>query len=132
VQGHDGSLTADDPASRFGPSLTLGGYGETPMQMATGASVLAAGGVLHEPEAILSVTSMSGRRLYQARDSGNQVLDAGTAFIVNQMLSDPTNRKLVFGDSTPLSLNGYTAAAKTGTTDNFTDDWTVGYRPSRG
>src|SRR5215472_5297914 len=127
---HDGRYTADDPASSFGPSLTLGGYGETPMQMATGASVLAAQGVLHEPEAILSVTSRSGQRLYQARDSGNQVLDAGTAFIVNQMLSDPTNRKLVFGDSTPLTLNGYTAAAKTGTTDNFTDAWTVGYTPS--
>jgi membrane peptidoglycan carboxypeptidase len=129
-QLHDGRYTADDPASSFGPSLTLGGYGETPMQMATGASVLAAEGVLHGPEAILSVTSRNGQRLYQASDSGNQVLDAGTAFIVNQMLSDPTNRKLVFGDSTPLTLNGYTAAAKTGTTDNFTDAWTVGYTPS--
>ena len=46
------------------------------------------------------------------------------------MLSDPTNRRLVFGDSTPLTLNRYTAAAKTGTTDNFTDAWTVGHTPS--
>ncbi|HKA51486.1 MAG TPA: transglycosylase domain-containing protein [Candidatus Dormibacteraeota bacterium] len=129
-QRHDGRYTADDPASSFGPSLTLGGYGETPIQMATGASVLAAQGVLHEPEAILSVTSRTGQRLYQAGDSGTQVVDAGTAFIVSQMLSDPTNRRLVFGDSTPLTLNGYTAAAKTGTTDNFTDAWTVGYTPS--
>ncbi|HKA08884.1 MAG TPA: transglycosylase domain-containing protein [Candidatus Dormibacteraeota bacterium] len=129
-QRHDGQYTADAPASSFGPSLTLGGYGETPMQMATGASVLAAQGVLHEPEAVLSVTSRAGQRLYQAGDSGNQVVDARTAFIVSQMLSDPTNRRLVFGDSTPLTLNGYTAAAKTGTTDNFTDAWTVGYTPS--
>lgn len=129
-QQHGTGYTTDDPASSFGPSLTLGGYGETPLQMATGAAVLAAAGVSHEPEAILRVTSRNGQTLYQASDAGNQVLDSGTAFIVSQMLSDPSNRRLVFGDSTPLTLNGYTAAAKTGTTDNFTDAWTVGYTPS--
>src|SRR4029077_6093349 len=36
------SYTNNDPSQDFGPSLTLGGYGETPVQMATGASVLAA------------------------------------------------------------------------------------------
>ena len=129
-QRHGTDYTTDDSASSFGPSLTLGGYGETPLQMAAGASVLAAQGVRHEPGAILSVTSRNGQTLYRASDAGNQVLDARTAFIVSQMMSDPTNRKLVFGDSTPLTLNGYTAAAKTGTTDNFTDAWTVGYTPS--
>lgn len=53
-QQHGTGYTTDDPASSFGPSLTLGGYGETPLQMATGAAVLAAAGVSHEPEAILS------------------------------------------------------------------------------
>ena len=129
-QQHGDDYTADDPASSYGPSLTLGGYGETPLQMAGGASVLAAEGVIHEPEAILSVTSGNGRTLYRAGSAGKQVLDTGTAFVVSQMLSDPTNRRLVFGDSTPLTLHGYTAAAKTGTTDNFTDAWTVGYTPS--
>lgn len=36
----------------------------------------------------------------------------------------------MFGDSTALTLNGYTAAAKTGATDNFTEAWTVGDTPS--
>ncbi len=130
LQRHGGHYTADDPASSFGPSLTLGGYGETPLQMATGASVLAAEGVLHPPEAILSITSRTGQRLYRAPHAGSRVLDPGAAFIVSQMLSDPANRRLVFGDSTPLTLIGYRAAAKTGTSDDFTDAWTVGYTPS--
>jgi membrane peptidoglycan carboxypeptidase len=129
-QRHGGSYTGGDPASSFGPSLTLGGYGETPIQMAAGAAVLAAGGVLHRPEALMSVTSGTGQQLYRADESGQQVLDPGTAYIVSQMLSDETNRMRVFGDSTPLTLAGHTAAAKTGTTDNFTDAWTVGYTPS--
>ena len=44
--------TTDDALNSYGPSLTLGGYGETPLQMATGASVLAAQGVLRQPFAI--------------------------------------------------------------------------------
>src|SRR5450759_4421919 len=44
--------TADDPLDTYGPSLTLGGYGETPLQMATGASVLATQGILRPPFAL--------------------------------------------------------------------------------
>jgi membrane peptidoglycan carboxypeptidase len=129
-QQHGGTYTGGDPASSFGLSLTLGGYGETPLQMATGASALAAGGVLHQPQAILDVTSGTGQRVYRTDESGQRVLDPGAAYIVSQMLTDETNRRLVFGDTTPLRLSGHTAAAKTGTTDDFTDAWTVGYTPS--
>ena len=68
TQHADGSFTNDDPLNSFGPSLTLGGYGETPLQMATGASVLAAGGVLHQPFAITSV-AQNGQTIYTHEDS---------------------------------------------------------------
>jgi membrane peptidoglycan carboxypeptidase len=126
----DGRYTDNDPVSAFGPSLTLGGYGETPLQMATGAATLAAGGVLREPEGILSATDASGRVRYRAAGEGRQVVSSGTAYVVSQMLSDAANRAMIFGRSTPLSLAGRRAAAKTGTTDGFTDAWTVGYTPS--
>lgn len=129
-QLHDGHYTTDDPASSFQPSLTLGGYGETPLQMATGVSVLAAGGVLHQPQAMLSVTGSNRRQLLQAGPNGARVMDAGTAYIVSQMLSDDANRAMIFGRGTPLTLPGRTVAAKTGTADNFADGWTVGYTPS--
>ena len=50
------NYTSDDPINTFGPSLTLGGYGETPLQMATGASVLATQGILRQPYSITVVT----------------------------------------------------------------------------
>jgi membrane peptidoglycan carboxypeptidase len=131
-QDHGGGrYTTDDPNSSFGPSLTLGGYGETPLQMATGVSALAAGGVLHQPQAILNVTGPNGQRLGSGGSGdGSRVMDAGTAYIVSQMLSDDANRAMIFGRGTPLVLPGRTVAAKTGTTDRFGDGWTVGYTPS--
>jgi membrane peptidoglycan carboxypeptidase len=125
-----GQYTQNDPASSFGPSLTLGGYGETPLQMATGVSVLADRGVLHDAEAILSIASAAGQRVYASGGSGRQVVDPGTAYIVSQMLSNDANRTLIFGRGTPLVLDGRTAAAKTGTAEDFADGWTVGYTPS--
>ncbi|MDQ2942893.1 MAG: penicillin-binding protein, partial [Candidatus Dormibacteraeota bacterium] len=67
--------TTDDPLDSYGPSLTLGGYGETPLQMATGASVLAAQGLLRQPFAIDHVTR-DGKTLYAHQtDPGKQVVD---------------------------------------------------------
>jgi membrane peptidoglycan carboxypeptidase len=126
----NGHYTTDDPPSTFGPSLTLGGYGETPLQMATGASVLASGGILHRPEAVLDVNGSGAPGGYRAGGGGQQVIDPGTAFIVSQMLADDANRQLIFGPGTPLVLPGRHVAAKTGTSDAFTDAWTVGYTPS--
>ena len=125
-----GVYTTNDSAASYGPSLTLGGYAETPLQMATGVSVLADRGVLHDAEAILGVRSEDGRRVYAAGGQGRQVVDPGAAFIVGQMLSSDANRALIFGRGTPLVLDGRTAAAKTGTAEDFADGWTVGYTPS--
>src|SRR5215471_9024093 len=77
-----GRYVLDDPATSYGPSLTLGGYAETPLQMVTGVSVLADRGVAHDAEAILAVRSAGGRQVYAAGGSGRQVIDPGTAFIV--------------------------------------------------
>jgi membrane peptidoglycan carboxypeptidase len=132
-QSHaNGSFTNDDPADSFGYSLTLGGYGETPLQMATGASVLAAQGVLHQPYGVAKVLRKDGSKLFEAKPEGEgkNVLDPKVAFIMSQMMSDDDNRAMIFGRGSPLTLSGRRVAAKTGTTDSFTDGWTVGFTPS--
>jgi penicillin-binding protein 1A len=128
----DGNVTSDDPASSFGPSLALGAYLETPLQMATGASVLGAQGVLHPPYGIASVRDSAGNEIFKAEPAktAKQVVDPKVAFIMEQIMSDDSNRQMIFGPNSPLVLNGRRAGAKTGTTDNFTDAWTVGYTPS--
>ena len=127
-QHADGSFTNDDAPTDFGPSLTLGGYGETPLQMATGASVLAAKGVLHEPFAIARVDQAS-KTVYAHQDSARQVIDPRVAFIVTTMLSRDSNRARTFGANSMLTIPGWPVAVKTGTSDSFADAWTVGYTP---
>jgi membrane peptidoglycan carboxypeptidase len=124
--------TADDPPDTFGLSLTLGGYGETVLQMATGAAVLGAQGMYHQPFAILRIVGADGAEIFKA-DPGHgakQVVDRRVAYVMEQIMSDDSNRAMVFGRGSPLTLASRHVGAKTGTTDNFTDGWTLGYTPS--
>jgi len=130
---YDGSgnpvYTSNDPLNSYGPSLTLGGYGETPLQMATGASVLAAGGLLRQPYAIERI-SRNGTYLYQhAKNPGVQVVDPRVAFILEQIMSNDRNRAMIFGLHSLLTLPGRHVGVKTGTSDSFADAWTIGYTP---
>ncbi|HEY1420056.1 MAG TPA: transglycosylase domain-containing protein [Candidatus Dormibacteraeota bacterium] len=122
--------TTDDPLNTYGPSLTLGGYGETPLQMATGASVLATQGILRPPYAINLVTR-SGNLVYahQVNAGAKQVLDPRVAFIMEAIMSNDNNRAMIFGHNSLLTLPGRTVGVKTGTSDSFADAWTVGYTP---
>jgi membrane peptidoglycan carboxypeptidase len=124
----DGSETNNDPLDTFGPSLTLGGYGETPLQMATAASVLAAQGVLHQPYAI-SFIERYGNLVYVHQVDSKQVLDPRVAFIMAQIMSNDSNHALIFGMGTDLVVRGFNVAVKTGTSDAFADAWTVGFTP---
>lgn len=125
-------FTDNDPLSSYGASLTLGGWGETPLQMATGASVLAAQGVLHPPTSLASVTTADGRVIYKLNPSlgAQQVLDPRVAYIVEQMMADDSNRAMIFGRGSNLTLPDHIVASKTGTTEDYRDGWTVGYTPA--
>jgi len=121
--------TSDDALNTYGPSLTLGGYGETPLQMATGASVLAAQGVLHQPYAIELITKGDHLVYANQRTPGQQVLDPRVAYIMEQIMSNDNNRAMIFGRNSLLTLPGRHVGVKTGTSDSFADAWTVGYTP---
>jgi membrane peptidoglycan carboxypeptidase len=129
----DGSSYYDKnaPNSSYGPSLTLGGYPITLVEEATGLATIAGNGVFHPAEAILSVTDARGKTLYTAHPDAarRQALDPGVAFIMASMLSDDSNRAMIFGRGTPLHLADRRAAAKTGTTDDFKDALTIGFTP---
>jgi len=130
----DGSIryTLDDAPGTFGPSLTLGGYGETPLQMATGASTLGAQGVYHQPFGVTTIQASEGTEIFRAdpNKGARQALDPRVAYILEQIMSNDDNRAMIFGRGSPVTLPGRRVGAKTGTTDEFTDAWTVGYTPS--
>src|SRR5919204_953561 len=130
--GDTGKFTDNDPIESYGPSLTLGGYGETPLQMAQGAQVLAGQGFMRPAHGVDQVASPDGQVLMK-RDpnkDGKQVLDPRVAFIMEQIMSDDSNRAMIFGRGSNLTLSDRPVASKTGTTDDFKDGWTIGYTPA--
>ncbi|MBO0702040.1 MAG: penicillin-binding protein, partial [Candidatus Dormibacteraeota bacterium] len=116
----------------FGPSLTVGGYDETTVDMAQAAQVEADGGVLHPATSIEKITNADGSLVYQwnPQATGKQVISPQLAWLATTILSKPQYKELGFGSLTQnLVLNGWPAAAKTGTAENWTDSWTVGWDP---
>jgi membrane peptidoglycan carboxypeptidase len=124
------NYTTDDSLNTFGASLTLGGYGETPLQMAQGFSVLAASGVNRPAYAIEQVAKGNHLIYMHKKDEGARtVLDARVAFIMEQIMSNDNNRAMIFGRNSLLTLPGRHVGVKTGTSDSFADAWTGGYTP---
>ena len=58
--------------------------------------------------------------------AGRKVLSKETAFLISSILSDNSARTAAFGPSSYLVIRGKTVAAKTGTTDDKRDNWTIG------
>ena len=123
-----GITTLNDPR-RYGLSLTLGG-GEVTLLELTGAyTAFATGGIKKEVTPILEVKDSLGRTLEAYRESdGVRVINEGSAYILNSILSDDGARSLVFGSGSLLSIPN--VAVKTGTTDDKKDNWTIGYSTS--
>ncbi len=119
------SLTRPD----YGLSLTLGGGDVSLLEMTAAYAVFANGGKRVPPVAILRITDREGRILYEYQPpQGEQVIRAEHAFLISSILSDNEARAPMFGRNSVLNLP-FPAAAKTGTTNDFRDNWTLGYTP---
>lgn len=116
-------------ASRFGLSLTLGGGEVTPLELTAAYAAFANNGRRVTPYLIGKVTDTSGAVLYEAPSGlSDQVLDPRITFMISSILSDNVARTPAMGADSALLLD-FPAAAKTGTTNDYRDNWTVGYTP---
>jgi penicillin-binding protein 1C len=133
-----------DDAAQYGLSLTLGGGELTPLELATAYAVLANGGSLVEPRAIRCVLDSDDAIIYEynggcppeavvtpesriVSPGGVPVLDPRIAFLITDILSDNDARGPAMGYDSPLNTAPIQSAAKTGTTNDWRDNWTVGY-----
>jgi penicillin-binding protein 1C len=97
----DLSKTADF----YGLGLTLGDAEVRLDQLITAYAIFPRGGV-----------TFDGRRLFSQR----------TAFWISDILSDPDAREFIFGSGSSLEFP-FRVAAKTGTSQAYRDNWTIGY-----
>ncbi|HEY7348575.1 MAG TPA: transglycosylase domain-containing protein [Ktedonobacterales bacterium] len=125
------------------PSMVLGGLSVHLLDETSAYGVFANGGIRMAPYMIQEIRDSQGNLIYQHSDAGKRIISPQVAGLITNVLSDDKERQYEFGVCSPLMLyngkpysaecqSGHTgvvrpAAAKTGTTGDFKDNWTVGY-----
>jgi membrane carboxypeptidase/penicillin-binding protein PbpC len=112
-------------------SITLGGGEVRLLDLVQAYSAFPNSGFHVQPTLLLKVEEREGEVLYEWRGSplDRQLLDERIAYIITDILSDDAARIPSFGRNSVLNI-GRPAAAKTGTTTDFRDNWVVGYTPN--
>ncbi len=122
---------ASRSSKSFGPSMALGTSEVSLLHLTSAYATFANQGVRVPPTSILEITNNQRQPLYSydaTHPDGIRVIRADVAFLMSSILSDKTSRYHEFGPGNPLELDR-PAAAKTGTTQSFRDNWTLGYTP---
>lgn len=124
-------ITTFKDARNYGLALTLGG-GDVKLLELTGAyGVFANQGVRVPTAPFLKIADPKGKVLIDLKANpprGTQVVDPRYAYQIVSILSDVSARAPAFGVAGALRLSR-PAMVKTGTTDDFRDNWTLGGTP---
>lgn len=110
-------------------AIALGASGVYPIEMTAAFSAFGNGGILCSPRGLVSVQDRFGDEISSYPTKRKVALSQETAYIMTSMLSTVINRGT--GGSSRWKWHFYkTAAGKTGTTNDFTDAWFVGFTPN--
>ncbi len=122
-------------------TMVLGSLGVHLLDETSAYGSFADGGVHMPPHAVQSVTDVNRRLIYAPSIRGTQAISPQVAYLMTNVLSDNASRTFEFGKCSALYLYSNTqtecyqgnpgmirpSAVKTGTSQNFDDNWTVGY-----
>lgn len=114
------------PAKPPGPTIYLGTWEASPLEVASAYTVFANGGVRPTPYIIESITDASGRTLWRSGVSGRRVFSQRTANATSGILQQITKPGGTAGSMQKL---GFTApcGGKTGTTNAYKNAWFCGF-----
>ncbi|OGY26379.1 MAG: hypothetical protein A2Z24_01185 [Candidatus Woykebacteria bacterium RBG_16_44_10] len=127
-----GVTTLTDP-SQYGLSLTLGGGAIKLKELTNAYAILGNGGKSVSPVVILKVTDSQGNVIEEFKnpETPRQVIKPEHAYLVNNILSDPSAKYAGYGTYWAGELNfRKDIAVKTGTSELKIDNWTFGYSPT--
>lgn len=116
--------------SRFGLALVLGGGEVTLLEHTAAFQAFAREGVIHPTTPILRVEDRHGNVLEQFQQVDQQAMPGNVAKLVTSILTDNAARAPIFGANSPLQMLPRVVGAKTGTTNDWHDGWTIGFTPS--
>ncbi|MBI4135455.1 transglycosylase domain-containing protein [Candidatus Uhrbacteria bacterium] len=117
--------------SRFGLSLVLGGGEVKLLEHVNAFATFARDGKYIPTSSILRVEDSSGRVLEEWKPPRErQIIGSPYVRDLISILTDNSARAFVFGANSPLILGDRPVAAKTGTTNDWRDGWTLGFTPS--
>jgi penicillin-binding protein 1A len=121
-------------ARRFGistpippyPSIHIGSAGVRPLELIAAYSAFATLGTRATPIAVVRVEDRDGTILWQPAERREQVMDAEHAWLITDMLRDVVRRGTAY---TAVWGGGFRvpSGGKTGTTDDHTDTWYIGF-----
>ncbi len=107
-------------------SLALGVGEVSPLEMTSAFGVYPNEGIWVEPHAIMKIEDRYGNIIEETIPETREVISEGVAYMMSDMMEDVVN------DGTAQSIRAYfnrPAAGKTGTTQDYTDAWFVGFTP---
>ena len=109
------------------PSVSLGSFEVTPLEIAYAYSAFANLGVKAEPISILAVATREGKLLESREVKMKRVAPASVSYVMNDILKDV----FTYGTGGKARSLGFERAfaGKTGTTSNYRDAWVIGYSP---
>jgi penicillin-binding protein 1B len=109
------------------PSISLGSFEVTPLEIAYAYSAFANLGVKSEPVTILAVVRPDGELLETRSLKMKRVAPASVCYVMNDVLKDVFK----YGTAARARSLGFEHefAGKTGTTSNYRDAWFIGYSP---
>ncbi|MBU1184411.1 MAG: PBP1A family penicillin-binding protein [Proteobacteria bacterium] len=109
------------------PSMALGSFEVTPVELAYAYTAIASGGIRFDPFPLFSVTTADGDILTAKKVHQERALDPRAAYLTGYALEGVLERGTAKSAKT-LGIY-FPASGKTGTTDGNRDSWFVGYTP---
>jgi len=130
-----GEQTVVEYAKRMGinsrlkavPSLALGSSEVTPLEITGSYAVFPNLGIRVDPHFIERIVQRGGDVVYEHKIQREQVIPPATAYVMTSLMRSVIDE----GTGIGVRVEGFSrpAAGKTGTTDNYSDAWFIGFTP---